>query len=190
MACQEGSAGPGLRTRPCEGSFCPRRNRGGVATVAAAAARAAAAALSESWPLWRAMPEQADDSNGHSQLYDRKAYHTTWLLVDNEAEFRSKAADEGFKMGEITWEPHRDNPLHTHPFDIAVFLTKGSMTIDIGSQRTEFAVGECTALAAGTQHTETVGPEGVTFLICRRAPERNPYWAPADGGGKNDASKL
>ena len=69
-------------------------------------------------------------------------------------------------------------------------LTRGSMTIDTGAQRMAYAVGECAAFAAGTRHTETTGPEGVTFLICRRAPERNPYNSGAPAVDGSDDARL
>ena len=61
---------------------------------------------------------------------------------------------------------------HQHPFDACALITAGEFTITVEGQSRTYAAGDIFRLPAGTEHVETAGPLGSTFLSCRRqAPQ-------------------
>ena len=61
---------------------------------------------------------------------------------------------------------------HQHPFDACALITAGEFTITVEGQSRTYAAGDIFRLPAGTEHVESAGPVGATFLSCRRqAPQ-------------------
>ena len=61
---------------------------------------------------------------------------------------------------------------HQHPFDACALITAGEFTITVGGQSQTYAAGDIFRLPAGTEHVESAGPVGATYLSCRRqAPQ-------------------
>ena len=59
-------------------------------------------------------------------------------------------------------------PDHAHGFDLRALVLDGAMTIEVGGTATTYRTGEVFTMADGREHSETVGPEGVRFLVGRR----------------------
>ena len=57
---------------------------------------------------------------------------------------------------------------HQHPFDACALITAGEITLTVDGQSRTYAAGEIFRLPAGTEHLEHAGPEGVSYLSCRR----------------------
>ena len=57
---------------------------------------------------------------------------------------------------------------HQHPFDACALITSGEITLTVDGQSRTYAAGDIFRLPAGTGHLEKAGPEGVTYLSCRR----------------------
>lgn len=86
----------------------------------------------------------------------------------NLEDFTAHAMDEGFD--EITtreWAPGLQLDSHTHPFDLHVYVARGSLVLTVGDSRRDFRAGEDFRLARNTPHAEHYGPEGATFWVAR-----------------------
>ena len=59
-------------------------------------------------------------------------------------------------------------PDHVHGFDLRALVLEGAMTIEVGGAATTYGAGEVFTMADGREHSETVGPDGVRFLVGRR----------------------
>ena len=61
---------------------------------------------------------------------------------------------------------------HHHPFDACALITAGEITLTVEGQSRTYAAGDIFRVPAGIGHLERAGPEGVTYLACRRqAPQ-------------------
>ena len=58
---------------------------------------------------------------------------------------------------------------HSHPYDKILYCIEGAITFQTGSREIEMEPGDRLDLPAGTPHSATVGPHGVT---CMEAPRR------------------
>ena len=87
----------------------------------------------------------------------------------NEQSFRARVKDEGY--GEpvlLEWDAGLLNESHSHDFDATILVIEGEITVTCADRTSTCQTGDSDALAAGTPHTEEVGPEGVKFLVARR----------------------
>ena len=57
---------------------------------------------------------------------------------------------------------------HSHAFDVRALVTQGEITLTIHGIATPYREGDIFTLAAGCEHVEDVGAEGVTYLVGRR----------------------
>ena len=61
---------------------------------------------------------------------------------------------------------------HQHPFDACALVTAGEFTITVEGHSRTYAAGDIFRLPAETEHVERAGPEGVSYLACRKqAPQ-------------------
>ena len=60
------------------------------------------------------------------------------------------------------------NAAHSHAFDVRALVTQGEITLSIDGVITPYREGEIFTLAAGCEHVEDVGTDGVTYLVGRR----------------------
>ena len=60
------------------------------------------------------------------------------------------------------------NAAHSHEFDVRALLTQGEIRLTVDGVTTPFRDGEIFTLAAGCEHVEDVGSEGMTYLVGRR----------------------
>lgn len=86
-----------------------------------------------------------------------------------EQEFEAGLQAEGFEtITTVTKEPGYAMGDHAHPFDACALITAGSITLAVDGFVSIYNAGDVFRLAAGTSHTESAGPEGVTYRVGRR----------------------
>lgn len=84
--------------------------------------------------------------------------------------FRADVAERGYgDISEVEWPPGTVNESHTHEFAAALLVVEGAMSVSVDSRTVACAAGDRFSLDAGVPHAERVGPEGVRFLVARRA---------------------
>jgi cupin superfamily acireductone dioxygenase involved in methionine salvage len=91
----------------------------------------------------------------------------------NENEFQNEVIIKGYnKPISKEWEANYCNENHMHDTDLFLFVQKGKMVISVEHEKGEntMAIGsnESIEVLAGTRHYESVGPEGVVFLVACR----------------------
>ena len=83
--------------------------------------------------------------------------------------FKAQKLREGFDEVLIrTWEPHVENPSHSHPFDTDAVLVKGDYWLTIGNQIRHLQVGDAFQVARNVGHSEKYGPQGAIFWAARK----------------------
>lgn len=88
----------------------------------------------------------------------------------DESVFREHLARDGFdKVGVVKWEAGKASEGHVHDFDVFGMLLEGAMTVETDVAAMACQPGDTFEVAANTPHTETVGVDGATVLIGRRA---------------------
>ena len=60
------------------------------------------------------------------------------------------------------------NAAHSHEFGVRALVTQGEITLTVSGVTTPYRQGEIFTLAAGCEHVEDAGSEGVTYLVGRR----------------------
>jgi quercetin dioxygenase-like cupin family protein len=87
----------------------------------------------------------------------------------DEKSFRQQMADSGCdEVAAVEWEANTVNETHTHDFSASLLVLAGEMTVTMEDATTTCGAGDTFQLAAGVPHAETVGAEGVRFLVGRR----------------------
>tara|TARA_R110002096_G_scaffold258166_2_gene451768 strand:- start:1614 stop:1877 length:264 start_codon:yes stop_codon:yes gene_type:complete len=86
----------------------------------------------------------------------------------NRSEFEAELKRDGYEVKESELGPMEPKPQHTHDFDARVFVLDGEITIVTGDKSTTYRKGDDYSLAAGTMHTEVVGPGSVKYVAGRR----------------------
>ena len=86
----------------------------------------------------------------------------------NEATFRAELEAEGYAVGEVTWEAGLVNDTHTHDFSAKVMCVEGSISLTTPAGEKLCQPGDWVEVAAGVEHREAVGPDGVRLLVGRK----------------------
>lgn len=87
----------------------------------------------------------------------------------DEQSFKERLAREGFGEAVLReWEAGTVNGSHTHDFAVSALVTSGDITVTTDDGATTCRAGDSFTLAAGVAHTETVGGDGVRFLVARK----------------------
>ncbi len=85
--------------------------------------------------------------------------------------FAAALRTDGFGDGETkALTPGRMVPEHQHPFDVRALVLAGEITLTVEGRATAYRAGEVFTMAGGCRHAETVGAEGVEYLVGRRHP--------------------
>jgi quercetin dioxygenase-like cupin family protein len=84
--------------------------------------------------------------------------------------FEAALRRDGYQVVNSGLKPDTDNPDHAHDFDVRVMVLGGAITITRDGTPQTFRAGDTCEFPAGTIHAEHVGPEGVAYLVGRRAP--------------------
>ena len=83
----------------------------------------------------------------------------------DRAHFESELREQGFKkIVDRRMEAGATKPEHAHEFDARLLILEGEMTIVCGGEERTYRSGDTFAMAAGRQHTECCGPQGVRYL--------------------------
>ena len=93
-------------------------------------------------------------------------------MIDRAGFERELKRDGYDEMLVREWEPNRDVPEHTHPFDARALVLEGEFTLNCQGSSRVLRPGDVFAVAAGTPHTESYGPQGARFLVGRRQPAK------------------
>lgn len=86
----------------------------------------------------------------------------------DQEQFAARVQAEGYGIVTREVEPGFALPEHHHDWDAKGLVLGGSFTIGYGGESRTYAVGEVFALAKGTPHTESAGPEGARLVVARR----------------------
>lgn len=87
----------------------------------------------------------------------------------NQAEFEADLRREGYQIAHGGLRPDTVNADHAHDFDARVMVYGGEITITRDGKPEIFRAGDSCMVPAGCVHAENVGPEGVAYLVGRRA---------------------
>ena len=83
--------------------------------------------------------------------------------------FETGLQREGYKdietktvRGQVATKPH------THDFSVRALILAGDITLTYEGRSRTFRTGEIFEMAAGCEHSEQYGPDGVTYLVGRK----------------------
>ena len=74
----------------------------------------------------------------------------------------------GFDIGQQALPAGAVVAEHAHPFDVRALVLSGDITLTIAGEDYAFREGDIFVMPAGQRHAETVGAEGVNYLVGRR----------------------
>lgn len=87
----------------------------------------------------------------------------------NPDDFTAQLAQEGFTtVTTVTREPNGSLDEHAHPFEAKALILSGEIRIRCGTEERRYGVGDVFHLAPNVPHTESYGPEGVSYLAGRK----------------------
>jgi quercetin dioxygenase-like cupin family protein len=86
-----------------------------------------------------------------------------------EAHFEFALRRDGFTVERKTVAPSTCAAEHAHPFDVRALILNGEITLTVEGIDYTYRVGDIFVMPAGHRHAETVGPEGVEYVVGRRA---------------------
>jgi quercetin dioxygenase-like cupin family protein len=95
------------------------------------------------------------------------------MTAPDIASFENKLAEQGYQVATKSMEPSLVLDDHTHDVEILGLVTSGEITITVKGEATRYGVGDEFTMALGQLHSEVIGPDGVSFVVGRRAPEDN-----------------
>ena len=82
--------------------------------------------------------------------------------------FEETLKQEGYEAVINTVAGPKQNPEHTHPFDVYAMVLEGALTLICNGESRTYAPGETFMLARDVRHAESYGPEGAVTLSGRR----------------------
>lgn len=94
---------------------------------------------------------------------------TTAPAIKTEHDFIEAAHTAGYSEPvEKSLEPGRFNATHTHDVDLYLYIREGQLTVGAADWQKTCGPGDTVEVLSIEEHTETAGPEGASFLVCRR----------------------
>ena len=85
------------------------------------------------------------------------------------AEFESTLKKEGFDEILTKELPaNMNNEPHAHDFDVRSLVVSGEIALIVDGVRQTYRAGQEFKMQAGCRHQESVGPEGVKYIVGRR----------------------
>lgn len=85
------------------------------------------------------------------------------------ARFEKDLREKGYtEVSMRQWDPDKEVPEHTHPFDARVLVLDGEVSVTWEGRSRTCRAGDVFELAAGVVHSERYGPSGAKFLSGRR----------------------
>ena len=86
-----------------------------------------------------------------------------------EAHFEFALRRDGFAVERKKVPPHACVPDHVHPFDVRALVLNGEITLTVEGIDYTYREGDIFVMPAGHRHAEAVGPEGIDYIVGRRA---------------------
>lgn len=84
-------------------------------------------------------------------------------------DFIRSLADEGFaEPATVRRETRGFVEMHTHPHDVKALVLEGELHIRTADAEQLYRVGDVFHVPAELPHSESYGPEGVTYLVGRK----------------------
>ena len=88
----------------------------------------------------------------------------------NATEFETGLQQDGFKDIETkTVHAHVATKPHRHDFSVRALVLAGDITLTYEGRSRTFRTGEIFEMAAGCEHSEEYGSDGVTYLVGRKS---------------------
>lgn len=87
----------------------------------------------------------------------------------NQSDFEADLRREGYRVFYGGFRAGEMNADHTHDWDARIMVMGGEITLTWGGKAETFHAGESWVVAAGEVHAERVGPQGVAYVVGRRA---------------------
>ena len=85
------------------------------------------------------------------------------------AGFETALRSEGFDNIETKQLPPAGrNTEHAHPFEVRALVLDGQIALTVSGKERTYRKGEIFTMAAGCEHTEEVGADGVKYIVGRR----------------------
>ena len=87
----------------------------------------------------------------------------------DRAPFEQTLQAQGYEVSTVRRAAHGRLDVHTHPFEARALILAGEVRIRCeGEEEKLYRPGEIFHLAHGQPHSESYGPEGVSYLVGRR----------------------
>jgi quercetin dioxygenase-like cupin family protein len=87
----------------------------------------------------------------------------------DRARFEQALQTQGYEVSTVTRTAHGHLDVHTHPFEARALILAGEIRIRCeGEEEKLYRPGEVFHHAHGQPHSESYGPEGVSYLVGRR----------------------
>lgn len=87
----------------------------------------------------------------------------------DRAQFEQTLQAQGYEVSTVSRAAHGSLDVHTHPFEARALILAGEIRIRCeGEEEKLYRPGEVFHLAHGQPHSESYGPEGVSYLVGRR----------------------
>ncbi len=93
------------------------------------------------------------------------------MSATDTSAFEAKVSAEGYEIFKRTLQPGEGLDDHAHDFDVWGLVTAGEFRITVEGTTTGYRAGQEFRLDSGCEHSESAGPEGVTFVVGRRKAE-------------------
>lgn len=88
----------------------------------------------------------------------------------DRATFEAELARDGFEnAGVKEMGPGCHNDAHAHDFEVRAMVIEGEITLGYDGKVETCRPGDVLTMAKGCMHTEDVGPEGLKFIVGRKA---------------------
>lgn len=87
----------------------------------------------------------------------------------DRAQFEQTLQAQGYEVSTVSRAAHGRLDVHTHPFEARALILTGEIRIRCEDEEERlYRPGEVFHLAHGQPHSESYGPEGVSYLVGRR----------------------
>lgn len=87
----------------------------------------------------------------------------------DRARFEHELQAQGYEVSTVTRAANGRLEVHTHPFEARALILTGEIRIQCaGEEEKLYRPGEVFHLAHGQPHSESYGPEGVSYLVGRK----------------------
>jgi quercetin dioxygenase-like cupin family protein len=85
------------------------------------------------------------------------------------APFEQDLLAQGYDVSMVTRAANGQLDVHTHPFEARALILAGEIRIQcVGQEEKLYRPGEIFHLAHAEPHSESYGPEGVSYLVGRK----------------------